>query len=151
MVSDCGLHLVSVYLLHRSFTTYSFVQDNYPEPFKRPLSSTVPAILEHGDGSFFLSTGGSGGARIFPSVFQVLVNLLHFERDLSEAIESGRMHDQLWPQIVDIDDTYPLDLAEGLRGRGHNVTISDVNRVAAVVQAVMKPEGANGIIFGKSY
>jgi gamma-glutamyltranspeptidase/glutathione hydrolase/leukotriene-C4 hydrolase len=98
-----------------------FSTDNYPEPGKRPLSSITPVILEHADGSFFVAIGGSGGSRIFPSVFQVLLNL-DWGLDIREAIEFGRLHDQLYPLQVDADDNYPQDILEDLRRRGHNVT-----------------------------
>ncbi|KAK0241652.1 gamma-glutamyltranspeptidase [Armillaria nabsnona] len=113
---------------------------NYPEPGKRPLSSTTPTIIENADGSFYLSIGGSGGSRIFPAVFQVLLNL-DWGLNLSEAIEFGRLHDQLYPLFLDADNVYPSDLLDDLRSRGHNVTVADVNRVAAVIQGVMIKDG----------
>ena len=94
---------------------------NYPEPGKRPLSSTVPMIMEHEDGSFYLAVGGSGGTRIFPAAFQVLLNL-DWGMDVSAAIEHGRLHDQLFPTTVEADDTLPVELLDGLRASGHNVT-----------------------------
>lgn len=130
--------------------------DNYPEPGKRPLSSTSPTIMENEDGTFYLAIGGSGGSRIFGSVFQVILNIMHWGLDVSEAVEYGRLHDQLYPTYVDADDVYPPDLLKELERRGHNITgewlkitrqrvgelmaltVSDVNRVAAVIQAVMK-------------
>ncbi|PPQ67291.1 hypothetical protein CVT25_005875 [Psilocybe cyanescens] len=115
---------------------------NYPEPGKRPLSSTVPTILEHADGSFYLAVGGSGGSKIFSSVFQVILNL-GWGLDISQAIEFGRLHDQLYPLFVEADDVYPLDILRDLVQRGHNVTVADVNRVAAVIQAVLHDK--NGI------
>jgi len=108
---------------------------NYPEPGKRPLSSTAPTIIEHPDGSFYLAIGGSGGSRIFGSIFQVLLNL-DWGLDVSAAIESGRLHDQLYPSILDADNIYEKDILRDLRRRGHNVTIFNINRVAAVIQAV---------------
>ncbi|KAK0212706.1 nucleophile aminohydrolase [Desarmillaria ectypa] len=113
---------------------------NYPEPGKRPLSSTSPTIIEDADGSFYLSIGGSGGSRIFPAVFQVLLNL-DWDLNLSEAIEFGRLHDQLYPLFLDADNVYPSDILDDLRSRGHNVTVADVTRVAAVVQGVMIKDG----------
>ncbi len=95
--------------------------DNYPEPGKRPLSSTVPTIVENEDGSFYLAIGGSGGSRIFPTVFQVLLNL-DWGMDISAAIEYGRVHDQLFPTMVDADDILPAELLDGLRDKGHNIT-----------------------------
>ncbi|KAF8906563.1 gamma-glutamyltranspeptidase [Gymnopilus junonius] len=108
---------------------------NYPEPGKRPLSSTAPTIIENADGSFHLAIGGSGGSRIFPSIFQVLLNL-DWGMDISQAIEFGRLHDQLYPLVVDADDVYPPEILQDLQNLGHNVTIYDINRVAAVIQAV---------------
>ncbi|TFK89119.1 gamma-glutamyltranspeptidase [Polyporus arcularius HHB13444] len=110
---------------------------NYPEPGKRPLSSTVPTIVENEDGSFYLAIGGSGGSRIFPTVFQVLLNL-DWGMDISAAIEYGRVHDQLFPTMVDADDILPAELLDGLRDKGHNITVSDTGRVAAVIQGVVK-------------
>ncbi|KAK7692609.1 hypothetical protein QCA50_004241 [Cerrena zonata] len=110
---------------------------NYPEPFKRPLSSTTPTIIENESGDFYLAIGGSGGSRIFPAVFQTILNL-DWGQDVSTAIEYGRLHDQLYPEFVDIDDVYPSEVVADLRGRGHKVQINDINRVAAVIQAVTK-------------
>ncbi|PPQ98636.1 hypothetical protein CVT24_003969 [Panaeolus cyanescens] len=109
---------------------------NYPEPGKRPLSSTAPTIIEHPNGEIYLAIGGSGGSRIFGSIFQVLINL-EWGMDISSAIEYGRLHNQLYPLITDADDVYPLSIIDELQQRGHNITISDVNRVAAVIQAVL--------------
>jgi gamma-glutamyltranspeptidase/glutathione hydrolase/leukotriene-C4 hydrolase len=114
---------------------------NYPEPGKRPLSSTVPTIVEHPDGSFFVAIGGSGGSKIFPSVFQVLLNL-DWGLDIREAIEFGRLHDQLYPLVTDADDIYPEEILDDLRQRGHNVSVLDVGRVAAVVQGVLQTESS---------
>ena len=95
--------------------------DNYPAPGKRPLSSTSPTIIEHPDGSFFVAIGGSGGSRIFPSVFQVLLNL-DWGLDIREAVEFGRLHDQLYPLVLDADNVYPKVILDELRQRGHNVS-----------------------------
>ncbi|KAG6842084.1 hypothetical protein C0991_002738 [Blastosporella zonata] len=95
--------------------------DNYPAPGKRPLSSTTPSIMEDEDGSFFLALGGSGGSRILGGVFQVLFNL-ELGLDLSAAIEFGRVHDQLYPLVLDVDNVYPRQIVDGLRDIGHNVT-----------------------------
>lgn len=148
-----------------AFQLFNLSPDNYPEPGKRPLSSTAPTIIEDVNGDFELAIGGSGGSRIFPSIFQVLTNL-DWGLDASTAVEFGRMHDQLYPSYMDIDNVYPQEFVEGLRSRGHNVTgkpgpvlstvpcllcslvqVVDINRIAAVIQLVHK----NGdMIYGTS-
>ncbi|TEB06228.1 gamma-glutamyltranspeptidase [Coprinellus micaceus] len=119
---------------------------NYPQAGKRPLSSTVPTIIEHEDGSFYAAVGGSGGSQIFPAVYQTLLNL-DWSLDASQAVEYGRLHDQLYPLVTSADDVYPAHIIEDLRERGHNVTVLDVNRVAAVVQLVVQQ---NGTIYAAS-
>lgn len=100
---------------------YLLNPDNYPEPGKRSLSSTVPTIIENADGSFYLAVGGSGGSRIFPAVFQVILNL-DWDMNISDAIEYGRLHDQLYPLFMDADSVYPKEILKDLVARGHNVT-----------------------------
>jgi gamma-glutamyltranspeptidase/glutathione hydrolase/leukotriene-C4 hydrolase len=42
--------------------------------------------------------------------------------DVSAAIESGRVHDQLYPLQVDADDIVPGTVLNSLIERGHNIT-----------------------------
>ncbi|KAI0305686.1 gamma-glutamyltranspeptidase [Multifurca ochricompacta] len=113
---------------------------NYPEGHKRPLSSTAPTIIEHPDGTFYLALGGSGGSKIFPAILQVILNL-DWGLDISSAIEYGRLHHQLYPEWIEADDIYPHELLLDLRAKGHSLHVMDVNRVASVVNAVMKKDG----------
>ena len=41
---------------------------------------------------------------------------------VGESVEFGRLHDQLYPTLVDVESTYPKPLVDALRQRGHNVT-----------------------------
>ncbi|KAF5354305.1 hypothetical protein D9756_007190 [Leucocoprinus leucothites] len=113
---------------------------NFVEPGKMAVSSTSPAILENADGSFYACIGGAGGIRIFPAVAQVLLNL-DWGFHPSEAVEFGRVHDQLWPMEVEVDEIYPPYTLEYLRQAGHNLTIADINRFAASVHMVMQKDG----------
>lgn len=42
--------------------------------------------------------------------------------DVSAAIESGRVHDQLYPLEVDVDEIVPVAVQNSLIERGHNIT-----------------------------
>jgi len=119
---------------------------NYPEAHKRPLSSTAPTIIEHSDGSFYVALGGSGGSRIFPAIFQVILNL-DWGLDISSAIEYGRLHHQLYPEWIDADGTYPHELLLSLRTRGHRLHVMDINSVGSVVNAVLR---RNGMVYAAS-
>jgi gamma-glutamyltranspeptidase / glutathione hydrolase / leukotriene-C4 hydrolase len=139
--------------------------DNYPEPHKRPLSSMAPLIMEHADGSLYLAAGGSGGSRIFGAIFQTVLNL-DWGLDASQAVEFGRVHDQLYPTELEIDEIYPPELIKQLAQRGHNITsmlntccivfrsvidicrlVREMDRIAAVVNIVTRQP--DGCIFGE--
>ncbi|PWZ01586.1 hypothetical protein BCV70DRAFT_199018 [Testicularia cyperi] len=109
---------------------------NYPEPGKRPLSSTCPAILETADGEFLMAVGGSGGSRIFSSVLQTIFNHLDWGMDLSTAIESPRVHHQLLPTALSVETTYPDKILTALKGRNHDISFIDIDLGIAEVQAV---------------
>jgi len=101
----------------------------------------VPLIMEHSDGSLYLVAGGSGGSRIFGGVFQTVLNL-DWGLDASQAVEYGRLHDQLYPTWLEIDDIYPPELVTQLAEKGHNISVESVDRIAAVVNIVTRqPDG----------
>jgi len=110
---------------------------NYPEPGKRPLSSTAPTIIEHPDGSVYLIIGAAGGSRIFGAIFQTILNL-DWGLDVSGAIEYGRLHDQLYPAVLLAENIYPKSMIQSLRDVGHNVTITNINSPLSIVQAIQR-------------
>ncbi|KAG0245765.1 hypothetical protein BGX31_006239 [Mortierella sp. GBA43] len=114
---------------------------NYPEPGKRPLSSAVPCVIEN-DGHFELAVGGSGGSRILTSAVQTILNVYNHEMNVMDAIESPRIHHQLLPDILDIEDDYPSPSIDYLKSLGHNVTTFNRFMAKAEIQAVMRmPDG----------
>ncbi|KAH7922184.1 gamma-glutamyltranspeptidase [Leucogyrophana mollusca] len=111
---------------------------NYPEPRKRPISTTVPTIFEHDDGSFYLSVGGVGGSYILGAVFQVILNL-DWGMDVGRAIAVGRVQDQLYPLYTFIEETLPGEFVLDLAYKGHNISLYDpcigpLSDVEAIVQ-----------------
>ncbi|SJX66047.1 related to gamma-glutamyltransferase [Sporisorium reilianum f. sp. reilianum] len=109
---------------------------NYPEAFKRPLSSTCPTIIESEAGEVELVLGGSGGSRIFSSVLQTIFNFYLWGMDLSQAIEAPRLHHQLLPTQLSVETGYSNKTLAGLLGRGHEVSWIDIDLGIAEVQAV---------------
>ena len=107
--------------MHQFERDFYALSDNYPDAFKRPLSSTAPTIIENVDGTPYLVIGGSGGSHIFPAIFQVILNL-DWGYDVSQAIEFGRLNDQLYPENVAADSTYPGELLADLESRGHVIS-----------------------------
>ncbi|KAJ2994165.1 hypothetical protein HDV02_001781 [Globomyces sp. JEL0801] len=73
---------------------------NFVQPRKRPLSSSVPTIIQK-DGSVVAVLGASGGSHISTSTLQVLVRMLDMNMDADDAVSSPRIHHQLLPNKVD--------------------------------------------------
>jgi gamma-glutamyltranspeptidase len=112
-----GLHRVCFLVVYSSKMVFIYA-DNYPEGRKRPLSSIAPTIIESPDGSLYLALGGSGGSKILPAIFQVILNT-DWGLDISSAIEYGRLHHQLFPEWIEADEIYPYELLLDLKKRGH--------------------------------
>jgi gamma-glutamyltranspeptidase / glutathione hydrolase len=88
-------------------------------PGKRMTSSMAPTLVLR-DGRPALALGLPGGARIFPSVLQALVNVIDHGMALQDAVEAPRVWTQ--GQELEVEDAIAGDVREGLRQRGHRVT-----------------------------
>ncbi len=104
---------------------------------KRITSSMSPVIVLR-DGKPVWALGLPGGLRIFPSVFQALVNLIDHGMSVQEAVEAPRV----WTQghQLEIEAGFPAALFEAMRGRGHPV--AKVGNVAGGMSAIhFRPDG----------
>ena len=68
-------------------------------PGKRMLSSMTPSIVEK-DGKLFLVVGSPGGSTIPTTVFQVITNVIDYNMDIRQAVDTGRFHDQWLPDYI---------------------------------------------------
>jgi gamma-glutamyltranspeptidase/glutathione hydrolase len=109
--------------------------DNYIRPGKRPLSSISPTIVEHlSNGSFYFATGAAGGSRIITSTIQSLWHVLDQNMTAHQAVAAPRFHDQLTPNVLEMELSYDNETVAYMKSRGHNVTrvateATDVNVV----------------------
>ena len=76
-----------------------------------PLSSMSPTILVSPDGKERIVVGASGGPLIITSTLQVILNIIDFELEPSQANSRGRIHHQWVPEKLFIDD----ELTNGYR------------------------------------
>ena len=111
-------------------------QPNSIAPHKRVVSSTAPTIVRR-DGRPWLGIGTPGGVRIFPSVFQALVNVIDHGMTLQEAVEAPRLWTQ--GQVVELEAGLDPSLRDGLAGLGHDVTV--VANVAGGMNGVLIDDG----------
>jgi gamma-glutamyltranspeptidase len=78
---------------------------NYIFPLKRPLSSMSPMILtDRKNGRVNMVGGASGGPHIITSTAQVLLNFLARGMDLLAAVSEPRLHSQLIPDSVYLEN-----------------------------------------------
>ena len=97
---------------------------NAIEPEKRMLSSMTPTILLQ-DGRVAMVVGTPGGATIFTSVFQAILNIVDFDMSAFAATDAARFHHQLLPpDAIYYGPSRPLppETVSGLEGRGYRVT-----------------------------
>ena len=89
-------------------------------PGKRVTTSMAPsmALLE---GKLKFALGLPGGKRIFPSVWQAMMNIIDHGMSLQEAVEAPRQ----WSEgpTLEMENTYPESIYGQMRARGHRVEV----------------------------
>ncbi|MCX6330966.1 MAG: gamma-glutamyltransferase [Bacteroidia bacterium] len=68
-------------------------------PGKRMLSSMTPSIVEK-EGKLFLIAGSPGGSTIPTTVFQVIINVVDYNMNIKEAVDTGRFYHQWLPDRI---------------------------------------------------
>ncbi|RCI04731.1 hypothetical protein CU098_005198 [Rhizopus stolonifer] len=114
---------------------------NYVEPYKRPLSSTTPTIIEM-DSAFEIAIGGSGGSMIPTITLNAIINILEYGKDLYSAVASPRLHHQLLPDIIIAENGYSKKIKTELKNRNHTIFDLPMQFCSSAVQAVRRnPDG----------
>lgn len=95
---------------------------NAIEPGKRMLSSMTPAIVENEDGSLFMVVGSPGGSTIITTVAQVIMNVIDFDMNIEDAVESPRFHHQWLPDAIQYEDgRFSTETLNALEQRNHQL------------------------------
>lgn len=102
-------------------------------PGKRVTTSMAPSMALQG-GKLKFALGLPGGKRIFPSVWQAIMNIIDHGMSLQEAVEAPRQ----WSEgpTLEMENTYPESIYGQMRAKGHRVEV--LPHVAG---------GMNGIMF----
>jgi gamma-glutamyltranspeptidase/glutathione hydrolase len=90
-------------------------------PGKRMLSSMAPTIVLR-DNKPYIIVGTPGGTTIPTSVFQSLVNMLEFNMSADDAVNKPKFHHQWLPDEVFIEQDFPTNVADELKGMGYKIT-----------------------------
>lgn len=110
---------------------------NSIEPGKRPLSSMSPSLVLDPKGRAFMTIGSPGATRIFPTVAQVISNVVDFGMPLQEAILAPRYF-QMASGALNVEGRVSLNTYNKLLPLEHTVTIrNDWDPYFGGVHAVM--------------
>jgi gamma-glutamyltranspeptidase/glutathione hydrolase len=93
------------------------------------------------DGTPWIATGSPGGSRIGTSVVQVLLNRLVHGLNLASAVAEPRLHSQLLPDRVDLEQGFSPDTQRLLEQRGHLLRPSAAMGAANSVERLHRTEG----------
>ena len=93
--------------------------NNLLAPNKRPVSSMTPLMVIAPKGTLMLATGSPGGARIITTVLQFMLDWIDFHTNLATATETPRIHSQLWPDKVFVEQGLSADTLRLLAKMGH--------------------------------
>jgi gamma-glutamyltranspeptidase/glutathione hydrolase len=130
-----------------SANAYGLVQGsaNAIAPGRRPLSSMTPTLVFRADGTPWLATGSPGGSRIITTVLQVLLNRLVHGLNLASAVATTRIHSQLWPDQVSIEQGLSPDTMRLLQGLGHQLVAVPAMGSANSVEVLPAGAGSLGV------
>lgn len=109
-------------------------QINSVQPGKRMLSSMTPSIVVK-DGKLFIILGSPGGSTIPTSVLQVIVNVIDFGMNISDAVDAGRFHHQWLPDYISYEEGgLSEEVVEKLKRLGYQmVPVRSLGRVNAIM------------------
>ncbi|HXG38172.1 MAG TPA: gamma-glutamyltransferase [Bacteroidota bacterium] len=98
---------------------------NLVAPGKRMLSSMTPTIVAK-DGKPWVLIGSPGGRTIINTVLQIILNVIDFQMNISQAITAGRIHHQWMPNVVTIEPyATTMDSERLLQMIGHRTRVRD--------------------------
>ncbi|MEB3168945.1 MAG: gamma-glutamyltransferase family protein [Synechococcaceae cyanobacterium] len=113
-------------------------------PGRRPLSSMAPTLVFRPDGSPWLATGSPGGSRILTTVAQVLLHRIVWGANLATAVAAPRLHSQLWPDQLALEEGFSPDSRVLLQAMGHTLVTSPAMGAANSVE-VLTPIGSGSV------
>lgn len=81
----------------------------------------TPIIASRPDGTVLATVGAAGGSRIVSSTAQVLWHAIEHDMTLTQSLRQPRIHDQLIPNHILVEDAFDKSTVAGLIERGHKI------------------------------
>lgn len=91
---------------------------NFIRPGKLSLSSITPVIAAYPNGTLRAVVGAAGGSRIISATAAVLWHMIDHAMPATDALREPRLHDQLMPNTVLLEDAFDRDVAASLAKKG---------------------------------
>lgn len=120
---------------------------NSVQPGKRPLSSMSPTLVLDPQGRSFMTLGSPGATRIFPTVAQIISDVVDFGMPIQQAIMEPRLF-QMASGALNMEGRYSINAYEALKKLGHTITVrGDYDAYFGGVHAVLYDYN-KGILYG---
>ena len=122
---------------------------NALEPRKRPFHTLIPGIVTRDD-ELWLSYGVMGTLHQAQGHLQVLTSMIDFGLSPQEALNAPRFSvrpGQSWDDL-NLEDLVPAGVVEGLRGRGHTVTVREPNALFFGGGQIIERDAGSGVLRG---
>ncbi|XP_064479889.1 scoloptoxin SSD14-like [Ornithodoros turicata] len=137
---------------------YNLVSSKYNRirPQKRPLTSRGPIVITDKSGDLAMIIGATGGPVASTGLVQVAARVLWMGYTMKEAVDAGRIHNQLLPGTTMGEPTVYQDIVKDLKSRGHEYhetewtgTVQGIvrmpgNRLSAALDYRRGPGGCDG-------
>jgi gamma-glutamyltranspeptidase / glutathione hydrolase len=130
-----------------------WLEDGLPnslEPRKRPRTTLSPTLVGR-DGEPYLAIGTPGGDQQDQWTPNTFLAHVHFGMDVQEAIDAPGHHTEAFPSSfypretrarhVAVEDRAGQETVLGLRGRGHDVEVSESWTLGRVTAVAREPDG----------
>jgi gamma-glutamyltranspeptidase/glutathione hydrolase len=104
-------------------------------PGKRATSAITPVIVFRGEHPYLVS-GSPDGARIIPSMAQLLINVIDHGLNIAEATGRPRVFQNMTTGEIDLEPGHPVDVSQALQARGHRIkTVGNMGSTQSVLCA----------------
>ncbi|BFZ00010.1 hypothetical protein BsWGS_03048 [Bradybaena similaris] len=117
---------------------------NFIRPGKRPMSSMCPAIVvDNKTGKIKLVTGAAGGSKITTATALNIIDVLWLGLTLPASVDRPRLHHQLIPVEIQMEDDFPQVIRKGLEAKGHKT--GSMQGISVVQSALVLPNSILGV------
>lgn len=124
-------------------------ESNAIEPYKRPLSSMSPTIVQK-DGKLFMVVGSPGGSRIITTVLQVISNVIDHNMNIREAVDAPRVHMQWVPDNIRIEPNgLSQDVINNLTAMGYQFTVRGATEYFGEANAILVDQSTKTLTGGR--